>query len=302
MTRSSDRRAARRPAAASQRQAARSTVAALVSAPRAAFRTALAVALVAAVFAAPSARAETSPAASPVYGSGAASPAFEPDFVSAALAVEREKLASIAARRGAVDLDAVEGRVTPRSGMRALEHLSIQDRATLASLQRGGSRAAAGLTGVAGQGKLAWSDFENLPVEGDAQWACLTEALYFEARGETLAGQVAVAEVILNRVDRPDYPNTVCKVVRQGASGARYACQFSYNCDGKSDAMTERGAYRHVGKVARAMLDGRARTLTDGATHYHADHVRPRWAKRFPRTAEIGEHIFYRAPGAYASR
>ncbi|SDW21569.1 Cell Wall Hydrolase [Albimonas donghaensis] len=293
MTRSSDRRAARRPAAATPRKVVRSTVAALVSAPGAAYRTAAAVALAALIGGAP-VHAET-----PRLGPDV----FEPDFIASALAGERETLALVASRRGAVDLDAVEGRVTPRSGMRELEHLSIQDRAMLASLQRGGSRAAAGLTGVAGQGRLAWADFDKLAAKGDAQWACLTEALYFEARGETLAGQVAVAEVILNRVDRADYPNTVCKVVRQGASTARrYACQFSYKCDGKSDAMNERGAYKRVGKVARAMMDGRARTITDGATHYHADHVRPRWAKKFPKTASIGDHIFYRAPGAYASR
>lgn len=298
MTRSTDRRAARRPAAASLSQRARSAVAVLVTAPGAALKTAVAVTVFATLIGGvPAAHAEA-----PAVDTHAVSSSFEPDFVSAALAVEREKLAGFAARRGAVDLDAVGGRVTPRSGMRALEHLSIQDRATLASLQRGGSRAAAGLSGVARQGRLEWADFEGLEAAGDAQWSCLAEALYFEARGETLAGQVAVAEVILNRVDRPDYPNSVCKVVRQGASGARYACQFSYNCDGKSDAIGERDAYEHVGKVARAMLDGRARTLTDGATHYHADHVRPRWAKRFPRTAEIGVHIFYRAPGAYASR
>ena len=67
---------------------------------------------------------------------------------------------------------------------------------------------------------------------GGKQWACLAEAIYFEARGEGVEGQFAVAEVILNRVDSPKFPNSICKVVRQG-TGRKHACQFSYNCDGK---------------------------------------------------------------------
>ena len=93
---------------------------------------------------------------------------------------------------------------------------------------------------------------------GGPQWTCLTEAIYFEARSETLRGQVAVAEVILNRVDSRKYPNTVCKVVNQGAS-KKNACQFSYNCDGKTEKMTERGARERAGKIARALMDGQAR-------------------------------------------
>ena len=128
------------------------------------------------------------------------------------------------------------------------------------------------------------------PVEaGGRDWTCLTEALYFEARGESIKGQVAVAEVILNRVDSPRYPDSVCGVVNQG-------CQFSYTCDGHSEAMHESGAEAQVGKIAAVMLEGAPRELTDGATHYHTVAVNPRWASAFPMTAQIGVHRFYRQP------
>jgi spore germination cell wall hydrolase CwlJ-like protein len=129
---------------------------------------------------------------------------------------------------------------------------------------------------------------------GDEQWQCLTQALYFEARGESLEGQVAVAEVILNRVDSPLYPRTVCGVVKQRGGGG---CQFSYVCDGTTK-MREKGAADLAGRIARAMLDGAPRVLTDGATHFHTRGVRPSWSKRFARTASIGAHLFYRQPGA----
>lgn len=130
--------------------------------------------------------------------------------------------------------------------------------------------------------------------DGDAQWECLTQAIYFEARGERLEGQIAVAEVILNRVDSPLYPRTVCGVVKQRGGGG---CQFSYVCDG-STRMREKGAADLAGRIARAMLDGAPRVLTDGATHFHTRGVRPSWSKRFAKTAAIGDHLFYRQPGA----
>ncbi len=135
---------------------------------------------------------------------------------------------------------------------------------------------------------------DALPVaKGDAQWACLTEALYFEARGETTKGMFAVAEVILNRVDSARYPDTVCKVINQG-TGQRFRCQFTYTCDGRREVITEQRAYERVGKVAALMLAGTERSLTDGATHYHTKAVKPRWSKVFPRTTTIGYHHFYR--------
>lgn len=142
----------------------------------------------------------------------------------------------------------------------------------------------------------------DLPTaKGGEPLRCLSEALYFEARGESVKGVFAVAEVILNRVDSPSYPDSVCEVVNQG-TGERYQCQFTYTCDGRKEIITEPAAYEMVAKVARLMLDGAPRALTGGATHYHTKSVRPRWARVFPRTATIGFHHFYRQPDRVASR
>jgi len=147
--------------------------------------------------------------------------------------------------------------------------------------------------GIGVQYSDAWL-FDQPAPTGDEQWQCLTQALYFEARGESMKGQFAVAEVILNRVDSPTYPSTVCGVVGQRGGGS---CQFSYVCDGASDKMREPTAMERARRIARVMLDGAPRTLTDGATHFHTAGVRPRWAQRYPQTAAIGAHLFYRKPG-----
>ena len=136
-----------------------------------------------------------------------------------------------------------------------------------------------------------------LPVaSGGKDWRCLAEALYFEARGETVEGMFAVAEVILNRVDSARFPDTVCGVVQQG-TGELFRCQFTYNCDGQAEAISEPAAFRRVGKIARLMLDGAARRLTDGALFYHTNAVRPSWSRRFELAATIGSHRFYRNEG-----
>lgn len=132
-------------------------------------------------------------------------------------------------------------------------------------------------------------------AKGGAQWRCLSEALYFEARGESVKGQFAVAEVIMNRVASASYPNSVCGVVKQG-TGRKHGCQFSYSCDGRKEVINEPAAYVSVGKIAKLMVDGADRPLTKGATHYHTKAVRPKWARSFPRTATIGVHHFYRQP------
>lgn len=130
-------------------------------------------------------------------------------------------------------------------------------------------------------------------VNGGSEWQCLTQALYFEARGETFEGLVAVAEVILNRVDSAKFPDTVCGVVNQG-TGKRHRCQFSFTCDGQPEHVGNRRLYNQMGKVAKVMMDGAPRSLTGGATYYHTTAVNPRWAGRFLHTAQIGVHRFYR--------
>ncbi len=128
---------------------------------------------------------------------------------------------------------------------------------------------------------------------GDAEFACLAEALYFEARGETVKGQFAVAEVILNRVASKRFPNSVCGVVNQG-TGRKYQCQFTYTCDGHKEVIHEPRAHERVSKVARLALDGISAKVTDGATYYHTTAVQPRWRRSFTKTARIGVHLFYR--------
>jgi spore germination cell wall hydrolase CwlJ-like protein len=150
--------------------------------------------------------------------------------------------------------------------------------------------------------KLDFAALDAMPsASGDAQWQCLAAAIYFESRGEPIAGQIAVAEVVLNRVDSRQFPKTVCSVTTQGAGSGR-GCQFSYACDGRSDVMKSAVARGRAEKLAAIMLAGRPRTVTDGATHFHATHVRPGWAGRMTRTASIGAHRFYRQGTQVASR
>ena len=135
-------------------------------------------------------------------------------------------------------------------------------------------------------------------AEGDAQFQCLASAIYHEARGESVPGKVAVAEVILNRAEDPRFPHSVCGVVHQ--SNGR-GCQFSWACDGRSDSVRNDEVYAEVKKIARAMLDGAPRELTDGATYFHTTAVRPTWSRRFVETARIGAHLFYANPLQTAS-
>lgn len=132
----------------------------------------------------------------------------------------------------------------------------------------------------------------NQPAaQGGEQFQCLADVLYFESRGESVAGQAAVAEVVLNRVESSKFPNSICDVVHQSNSNG---CQFSWTCDGKTDKIRNQDAYAQVAKVARALMDGAPRNLTDGATYFHTPAVRPAWARKFTRTAKVGSHIFYR--------
>lgn len=123
---------------------------------------------------------------------------------------------------------------------------------------------------------------------------CLAEAVYFEARSESEEGQAAVAQVVLNRVKSGLYPSTVCGVVYQNRH--RYkACQFTFACEGKSLRIGESEAWNRAKRVASAVLEGKT-YLEDvgGATHYHANYVRPYWARRLKKMDVIGRHIFYK--------
>ena len=129
------------------------------------------------------------------------------------------------------------------------------------------------------------------------QQRCLAEAIYFESRGENERGQAAVAQVVLNRVRNPAYPDTICEVVYQN-SGWIDACQFSFACDGRKEVITEPEAWRRAQRIATDVTAGRIydRDVAD-ATHYHAYWVRPSWRDTMKRVATIGVHRFYRTYG-----
>lgn len=143
--------------------------------------------------------------------------------------------------------------------------------------------------------KSAMAD-PSLPAsvwEADEQ-GCLAEAIYFEARGEPELGQLAVAQVVLNRVRGADYPDTICGVVYQNQE-MRDQCQFSFACDGVVERIASRSAWRTARRIAREATEGKRRLPElAGATNYHAGYVTPRWAGRMKLVGQLGAHLFYR--------
>jgi hypothetical protein len=123
---------------------------------------------------------------------------------------------------------------------------------------------------------------------------CLANAVYFEARSEPIRGQMAVAQVVINRVFSGFYPSDVCGVVYQNAS-RHLACQFTFACDGKSKAITERGHWAVANRIARQTLDGQIYVPEVGkSTHYHAAYVHPNWVHEMRKLVRFGLHSFYR--------
>ncbi|WP_374571819.1 cell wall hydrolase [Phenylobacterium sp.] len=121
---------------------------------------------------------------------------------------------------------------------------------------------------------------------------CLTQAVYYEARGETPAGQAAVAQVVLNRVRSSAFPGSVCAVVFQGAGGK--GCQFSFACNGAMNAGYEGGAWTRAQRVASRALAGYVMSAVGRSTHFHTTAVAPAWGPRMVRVAQVGSHVFYR--------
>ena len=156
----------------------------------------------------------------------------------------------------------------------------------MASEQLAYARANAPVTG-------GFSTGSAVQVSEKELW-CLATAIYFEARGESYRGQVAVAQVVLNRVKDHRYPNTICGVVFQNQH-QRNACQFSFACDGIPETITDRTAWAQAEDIAERFTAG-SLYLTEvaDATHYHATYVRPAWAPRMTKVTQIGLHIFYK--------
>lgn len=148
---------------------------------------------------------------------------------------------------------------------------------------------------VLNRGDHAWA-LRPLPASQFSKKArkCLAEGIYFEARGESKHGQKAVAQVIVNRVKNPTFPNSICGVVYHNKH-MRNRCQFSFACDGIRDRVRSKKAWRVAKRIADDVIDGRIWLKEIGsASHYHADYVRPRWARKMKKMSKIGKHIFFR--------
>jgi len=130
---------------------------------------------------------------------------------------------------------------------------------------------------------------------------CMALNIYHEARGEPLAGQIAVGHSVLNRVLDKRYPNDVCSVVKQAkynewdkVNPIRNQCQYSWWCDGLDDKPYDDKAMLESTILAQYLLSGKSIDITEGATHYHADYVNPYWADHMTVVVKIGSHIYYR--------
>jgi hypothetical protein len=150
------------------------------------------------------------------------------------------------------------------------------------------------VTGVDARPK---SPAERLGLTGEARAKsekCLANAVYFEARGEAVRGQIAVAQVVMNRVFSPFYPNNVCDVIYQN-SNRHLACQFTFACDGIPDVITEPDAWLRAKRIAHDMLDGKLwMPEVAKSTHYHAYWVHPDWVNEMKKIYRLGVHTFYR--------
>lgn len=152
-------------------------------------------------------------------------------------------------------------------------------------------RNARALAGLASFASKRFELDEDQPSELD----CLAKAVYFEARSEDVRGQMAVAEVVMNRVKDSRFPKTVCAVVYQGQY-RETGCQFTFTCDGSLRHKPAGPAWDRARAVALNVSLGLNKPMTNKATHYHTDYVNPYWSAGLVETAEIGTHIFYRFP------
>lgn len=124
---------------------------------------------------------------------------------------------------------------------------------------------------------------------------CLAEAIYYEARSESRSGQVAVAQVIQNRVFSKHFPDSICGVVYQGSERTT-GCQFSFTCDGSMDRAIKGKSWDRSKNTARYVLTESPRGLVGQSTHYHTTEVNPHWSSSLKKTGQVGSHVFYRFP------
>jgi spore germination cell wall hydrolase CwlJ-like protein len=136
------------------------------------------------------------------------------------------------------------------------------------------------------------TDKKGKKVSDKEAW-CMATAIYFEARGESYRGQVAVGQVVMNRVAHRLYPGTICGVVFQNQN-KRNACQFSFACDGRPEKVTDQKAWKQAMQIGKDVISGKEYLTEVGySTHYHATYVYPHWAPRMKKNTKIGLHVFY---------
>ena len=131
-------------------------------------------------------------------------------------------------------------------------------------------------------------------LDGARDLDCLTQAVYYESRGESPRGQAAVAQVVLNRVRHPSFPKTICAVVFQGAGLGKADCQFSFVCDGSMRGPRDEEAWDRAQHVAARALSGAVIAEIGGATHFHATRLGPQWGDGLIKVATVGLHVFYK--------
>jgi spore germination cell wall hydrolase CwlJ-like protein len=207
-------------------------------------------------------------------------------------------LLSLAFLLGNPDLGRAESSISFKS--RELAQLNSMDKGDQAEILEQGMNAQErnDLIPISG---MPMEEMERFAVIGaaNAQYSsahkCLTQAVYYEAANEPLAGKRAVAQVVINRLRHPAYPNSVCGVVYEGVNDP--VCQFSFTCDGSLLRKPLSAQWAQSSKVAEQALAGTIETLVGSATHYHADYVLPRWAFTLAKINKVGMHVFYRFPG-----
>jgi spore germination cell wall hydrolase CwlJ-like protein len=158
-------------------------------------------------------------------------------------------------------------------------------------------RAASLFAGIAPSAAQPFEDDAQSEADKTRSLDCLTAAIYYEARSESDDGQRAVAQVVLNRVRHPAFPNTVCGVVYQGST-RRTGCQFTFTCDGSLARRPEAVGWFRARRIAAEALAGDVYAPVGNATHYHTTSILPYWASSLIRSAVIGAHIFYRWGGS----
>jgi len=226
-------------------------------------------------------------------------PGQEPRFEDGEVAVNPDARPAIAGRESNIKLAALpsEAWSADQRGGHVDAPVERADLPPLPSDPGRGGQTVAPKGQVTGADQRPMSPAERLGLDekGRAKAEkCLTEVIYFEARGEVVRGQMAVAQVVLNRVFSGKYPNTVCGVVYQN-SHRHLACQFTFSCDGIRDVVREPDMWDRAKVIAAEMLDGKIWLPEVGkATHYHAYWVRPGWVREMTKMYKLGVHTFYR--------